>query len=70
MLFFKKPKEDSECRYCQHVAENDGNYECKYKGRVSPGGSCGRYKFDPFAKRVKRRRVLDTSFFDPLDFKI
>ncbi len=70
MLFSKKPREDSECRYCRHVTENSGSYECKYKGRVLPGDSCGRYKFDPFAKRVSRRRNLDTSVFDPLDFEI
>ncbi len=70
MFFNKTPGENSECRYCKNVSETDGVYTCRYKGKVSPSGVCRRYSFDPFAKRCRRPRNLDTSAFDPLDFEI
>lgn len=70
-MFFKKElKEGSECRYCKNVIENGGTYVCRYSGPVSPAGVCKRYRFDPFAKRDHRRRNIDTSAFDPLDFEV
>ena len=69
-MFFKKTKDGSECRYCKNVTENNGIYICRYNGQVSPSEVCKRYSFDPFAKRVYRKRNLDTSVFDPLDFEI
>lgn len=70
MLFFKKQKESAQCRYCVNVSFTDGVFICKKKGTVSPGACCGKYKFDPFAKRVPIKRNIDTSVFDPLDFEI
>ena len=70
-MFFKKElKEGSECRYCKNVTVTEGGYVCRYSGPVSPSGVCRRYSFDPFAKREYRKRNLDTSAFDPLDFEI
>ncbi len=70
MFFKRKADDEGECRYCRHVLENSGIYRCKYKGEVSPGGSCRRYRFDPFAQREYRKRNVDMSAFDPLDFEI
>lgn len=70
MPFFKKPGENSECRFCKNVVEKDGAYICRYKGEVSPSGVCRRYRFDPFARRPHRPRNVDASAFDPLDFEI
>lgn len=70
MLFSKKIPEDAQCRYCKHVTENEKNYVCRYMGQVSPAGSCRRYRFDPLAKRDYRKRNLDTTGFDPLDFEV
>lgn len=70
MLFGKDSKDTAQCRYCKNAVEENGIYICKKKGQVSPGDSCRRYKFDPFAKRVHIKRNIDTSAFDPLDFEI
>ena len=70
MSLFKKPGENSECRFCKNVREEGGEYVCRHKGRVSPSGVCRRYSFDPFAKRTHRPRNVDTSAFDPLDFEV
>lgn len=70
MFFSRKLGENAQCRYCKRVSENEGVYICEKKGAVEPSFSCRLYKFDPFAKREKRRRSLDTSTFDPLDFEI
>lgn len=72
-LFFKKKFKESDCcRYCRHLCLGDGGeYSCKYeKGELSLGGICKKYVFNPFAPRVPRVRTLDTTMFDPLDFKI
>lgn len=69
-LFLKKLKENDSCRYCKNVKKTDEQYICKYKGNVKAGGVCRRYVFNPFAPRVPRVRSLDTTMFDPLDFKI
>lgn len=70
MLFSRKLPEDAQCRYCKHVTESGDVFVCRYLGNVSPFGSCRRYRFDPFAKRDYRKRVLDTTGFDPLDFDV
>ncbi len=69
-MFGKKQKESACCRYCKRVTERDGDYICKKRGVVSPGGFCPSYRFDPFAPRETRKRNIDTSVFDPLDFEI
>lgn len=69
-LFSKKLKENDCCRYCKHVKKFDAGYECRYKGTVEATDVCRRYVFNPFAPRVPRVRNIDTSMFDPLDFKI
>lgn len=69
-LFFKKLKENDTCRYCKHAKKDGEEYICAYKGKVRAGDVCGRYVFNPFAPRVPRVRTLDTTMFDPLDFKI
>ncbi len=70
MFFSRKPNENAQCRYCKFVSESEGIYICGKRGRVEPSHSCRSYKFDPFAKRERRRRCFDTSAFDPLDFEI
>ena len=69
-IFFKKLKETDSCRYCKHAVKAEEEYICKYKGNVKGGFVCKRYVFNPFAPRVPRVRNLDTTMFDPLDFKI
>lgn len=69
-LFFKKLKENDTCRYCKNVSVNGDEYICRYKGAVKPSSVCRKYVFNPFAPRVPRVRNLDTTMFDPLDFKI
>ncbi len=69
-MFKKVLPEDAQCRYCNHIQEINGTYNCRYKGAVSPSDVCRRYRFDPFASRGYRKRVLDTTGFDPLDFDI
>jgi len=69
-FLFKKLKETDSCRYCKFVTRAGEEYICKYKGSVKPGFVCRRYVFNPFAPRVPRVRNLDTTMFDPLDFKI
>ena len=67
---FKKRGENDACRYCKKAALVDGEYMCKRKGKVESSGFCRLYEFNPFAKRVPRVRSIDTTMFDPLDFKI
>ena len=69
-MFFKKLKENDCCRYCKNVKADGEIYICKYKGNVEAANVCRRYVFNPFAPRVPRVRTLDTTMFDPLDFKI
>ena len=69
-IFFKKLKETDCCRYCKHSKPDGEEYTCRYKGNVKASFVCRRYVFNPFAPRVKRVRNLDTTMFDPLDFKI
>lgn len=69
-LFSKKLKETDTCRYCKFVTKDGEVYSCKYKGEVKPSSVCKKYVFNPFAPRVPRVRALDTTMFDPLDFKI
>ncbi len=69
-MFFKKLKENDCCRYCKKAKADGDEYICKYKGRVKASYVCRRYVFNPFAPRVPRVRTLDTTMFDPLDFKI
>jgi len=69
-VLFKKLKENDSCRYCKNVRADGEEYICKYKGNVEASYVCRRYIFNPFAPRVPRVRTLDTTMFDPLDFKI
>lgn len=66
----KKRGENDSCRYCVFARAEDGGYMCKYSGKVKGSSVCRRYKFDPFAHRTPRLRSIDTTMFDPLDFKI
>lgn len=67
----KKFKESDSCRYCKHLVADGEEYSCKYqKGEFKISGICKKYIFNPFAPRVPRQRTLDTTMFDPLDFKI
>ena len=67
----KKFKESDCCRYCKYLTENNGEHSCKYsKGEFKLSGICKKYVFNPFAPRVPRVRTLDTTMFDPLDFKL
>ncbi len=67
----RKFKESDCCRYCKHLVVNGEEYSCKYaKGEFKLGGICKKYIFNPFAPRTPRVRTLDTTMFDPLDFKI
>ena len=69
--FLKKQLKESDCcRYCKFVSTNGEEYTCKYKGSVKASSVCRKYVFNPFAPRVPRVRSLDTTMFDPLDFKI
>lgn len=68
--FLKKRGENDACRYCKKATLADGEYICSRKGKVEAGGFCRLYEFNPFAPRVPRVRTLDTTMFDPLDFKI
>ena len=73
MKFFNKRKfkESDCCRYCKNLVKNGEEYTCKYtKGEFKLSGICKKYIFNPFASRVPRVRNLDTTMFDPLDFKI
>lgn len=72
MLFGKnKPlKDTAECRYCKNAVKNGEAYLCRRRGEVAASDVCRHYKFDPFAQRAPRRRNIDTSTFDPLDFEI
>jgi len=67
----RKIKESDSCRYCKNLVKNGEEYSCKYaKGEFKLSGICKKYVFNPFAPRVPRVRNLDTTMFDPLDFKI
>lgn len=67
----RKIKESDSCRYCKNLMKNGEEYFCKYaKGEFKLSGICKKYVFNPFAPRVPRVRNLDTTMFDPLDFKI
>ena len=66
----KKRGENDSCRYCVFARAEDDGYMCKYSGKVKGSSVCWRYKFDPFAHRTPRLRSIDTTMFDPLDFKI
>jgi len=67
----RKFKESDCCRYCKYLEKNGEEYTCKYiKGEFKLSGICKKYVFNPFAPRVPRVRNLDTTMFDPLDFKI
>ncbi len=70
MFFVKKLKETDCCRYCKHLKKEDEKFICKYKGEVKESGVCRKYTFNPFAHRTPRPRGLDTTMFDPLDFKL
>ncbi len=69
-MLFKKTPPSGSCRYCKHVCEKDGTYECKYKGVVKASFVCRKYAFNPFAHRTPRKRGIDTTMFDPLDFEL
>jgi len=69
-LFKKRKNENDSCRYCKNVQEIDGKYVCRFSGEVKGSFWCRRYAFDPFAHRTPRLRTVDTTMFDPLDFKI
>ena len=71
-LFSKRKQKESDCcRYCKRLVVNGEEYSCKYsKGEFKLSGICKKYEFNPFAPRVPRVRSLDTTMFDPLDFKI
>ena len=66
----RKIKESDSCRYCKHIQEENEKYICKFKGEVKGSHWCRKYDFDPFAHRTPRLRTVDTTMFDPLDFKI
>lgn len=66
----KKRGENDCCLYCTYFKNQDGRGICRYKGEVLKSGYCKKYKFNPFAPRIKRVREVDTTMFDPLDFKI
>lgn len=67
----RKLKESDCCRYCKKLQKDGEEYSCKYcKGEFKLSGICKKYEFNPFAPRVPRVRTLDTTMFDPLDFKI
>ena len=67
----RKFKESDCCRYCKFLQADGEEYTCKYtKGEFKLSGICKKYIFNPFAPRVPRVRNLDTTMFDPLDFKI
>lgn len=71
MFSKKKLKESDSCRYCKHFEKTeDGMGNCKYKGEVKESFVCRKYIFNPFAPRAPRLRNLDTTMFDPLDFKL
>ncbi len=69
MFFRKKIKETDCCRYCKFMTKEDV-FICKYKGEVKESNVCRKYVFNPFAHRTPRLRTLDTTMFDPLDFKL
>lgn len=67
----RKFKESDCCRYCKHLVTKGEENSCKYvKGEFKLSGICKKYVFNPFAPRIRRVRNLDTTMFDPLDFKI
>lgn len=70
LKLFKKRGENDSCRYCKKASFADGEYICKRKGKVNATDFCRLYEFNPFAPRVKRVRHVDTTMFDPLDFKL
>ena len=70
-LFKNKIIEQGSCRYCMHAKRNENDkLICKFFSEVKGSHTCRRYKFDPFAHRTPRLRNVDTTMFDPLDFKI
>ena len=53
MLF--EEKIDPRCTYCARgIPLEDGQVACPKRGIVSPGGSCGGFRYDPL-KRVPPR---------------
>lgn len=71
MFSKKKLKESDCCRYCKSFEKTeDAMGKCKYKGEVKESFVCRKYEFNPFAHRTPRVRNLDTTMFDPLDFKL
>lgn len=68
-IFFSSEKRS--CSTCKNVSKNkNGENICKFRAKLNGGNVCRKYIFDPFAHRVPRPRSVDTSMFDPLDFKI
>lgn len=69
MLFQKKI--EPRCTYCAKGAPlADGQILCAKKGVVSPGNSCGGFKYDPFKRVPPKPTALDTSKLDPEDFRL
>lgn len=69
MLFSKSI--EPRCAYCRRGAQLEGDtILCVKKGLVSPGGSCRKFKYDPF-KRVPPKPVLpDFSKLQDEDFSL
>lgn len=56
MLF--EEKIDPRCAYCRRaVPLADGTAACPKRGIVSPGGHCGKFRYDPL-KRVPPRPAV------------
>ena len=54
---------DPACSYCEHSIPtgSEAVLNCPHKGKVAPGESCRRFRYDPL-RRVPTRQVVLPSY--------
>ncbi len=69
MLFQKKI--DPRCAYCKRgVPLADDTVMCPKRGIMSPGGSCGAFRYDPMRRVPPKPASLDFSKLKDEDFSL
>lgn len=62
---------EPRCAYCAKGAPLDGEaILCSKRGIVSPGSSCGSFRYDPLKRVPPRPAALDLSKLSDEDFRL
>ena len=70
MNLFQK-KIEPRCAYCTHGKNlNEDQIACPKKGVMSPGSSCGAFRYDPLKRVPPRPAKLAGSSLSAEDFKL